>query len=186
MSRAYSDHFDPTGVATLTGTTDFVEGQKVASGKKHSRLRVSIARATVGTAGMTQGDELRMMRMRSSDRLIRLNVNSDGGSTNYAADIGLYLTGADGDGAVVDVDLFAAADAIASGNAMEDMLGSANGANTVTDEDRGKTLWEMAALGAASYTTDPKIDFDIVLTATTTGITVVNEVTLIAEYLSGD
>lgn len=123
MSRAYGDHFNSNsvpGVAALAGTLPYDSGRYPSAGIGHARARVKIARATVGTAGMTSGDELRMMRFRSSDRLWKLSWASAGDSTTYAADLGLYLAGTDGTGAVVDADLFDAAATIASGSALTD------------------------------------------------------------------
>lgn len=185
MSRSYSDHFNATGIATSLTDTDpnTFALQTLSAGLSHARLRTKIARATVGTAGMTSGDELRMFRMKSSDRLYRLSYSSDGGATTYAANLGLYLTGTSGDGAVVDADLFASALAAASGAALTDVFAESA---VLTDEDRGKTLWALAAIGAASYTSDPQIEFDFVFTSTATGTGAVNELLLVAEYTSGD
>lgn len=183
MSRAYSDHFDTTGVAALAGTTSFNPQLIVTAGINHARMRVKIARAVVGTAGMTSGDELRMMRFKSSDRIFRLSWMSDGGSTTYAADLGLYLAGSAGDGAVVDADLFGSALALASGAAMTDAFAESA---VLQDEDRGKQLWQLADIGAATLTADPKVQYDLVLTSTATGTTVVETVLIIAEYTSGD
>ena len=184
MSRAYSDHFDPTGaVSALSGTTTFDKTLKVSAGIAHARERVKIAHATVGTAGMTSGDELRLMRFKSTDRIIKLYYASAGASTTYAANLGLYLPGTAGDGAVVDADLFGNALALASGAALTEAFAEST---VLADEDRGKTLWELAAVGAATYTEDPKTDFDLVLTSTATGTGAPEVLVVIAEYTSGD
>lgn len=183
MSRGYSNHFDTTGVSTLAGTTTYSDQVILSAGLKHARTRTSVARATVGTAGMTSGDEVRMLRLQSGDRLLRLEYASDGGATTYAANLGLYLAGPAGDGAAVDADLFSTALALASGSALVDTFVEGG---DLTDEDRGKTLWELAAIGDGTDTQDPFVEYDLVFTSTATGITVVNELLLVATYTSGD
>lgn len=179
MARAYSNHFHSTGISVLAGTTTYDPQLKIPAGIGGARLKVKTARATVGTAGMTSGDELRMMRMKSSDRILRISWASDGGSTTYAADVGLYLAGSNGDGAVVDADLFASALALASGGALTEFFAEST---VLTDEDRGLMLWQLADIGAATLTADPKVEYDIVLTSTATGTTAVEEVLLLVEY----
>lgn len=187
MSRAYSDHFNSNttpGVATgLTDTLAYDSQRRISAGLGHAVGRIKIARASVPTAGMTSGDELRMMRFKSGDRIWRLYWASDGGSTTYAANLGLYLAGLNGTGAVVDADLFGSALALATGAALTECFTESG---VLTDEDRGKTCWELAAIGAGSDTVDPMVWYDLVLTSTATGTGAVNETLLIAEYTSGD
>lgn len=178
MARAYSNHFHSTGVSVLAGTTTYDPQLKIPAGLGGAIMKVKTARATVGTVGMTSGDELRMIRMKSSDRIFRLSWASDGGSTTYAANLGLYLAGSNADGALVDADLFAAALALATGSVLADVFA----ANNLADEDRGKQLWQLADIGAATLTADPKVEYDIVLTSTATGTTVVETVLLMVEY----
>jgi hypothetical protein len=132
---------------------------------------------------MTSGDELRMMRFNSGDRIWKLSWASAGTSTTYAANLGLYLAGSAGDGAVVDADLYASALALATGAGLTETFVESG---VLTDEDRGKTLWEQAAIGAGSDTEDPFVEYDLVLTSTATGTGAVEEVLVIAEYTSGD
>jgi hypothetical protein len=186
MSRAYSNHFHTTGVSTLTGTTTYDRTHRPSAGIAGARARVKIGVATVGTAGMTSGDELRMVRLRSSDRIWRISWSAAGTSTTYAASLGVYDAGDNGDGAVCSATsaaLFDAAIALAGGAALTEAFA----ANSLTDEDRGKQLWELINIGtAATYTTDPMIDMDIVVLSTATGTTAIEEVLVVVEYTAGD
>lgn len=186
MARVYSPHFTSQTVAALTDTPAIEAGYKASAGIAHARLRTKIVHGSVGTVGMASGDELRLCRFKSSDRIISIKGASDGGSTTYAADLGLYLAGSNGDGAVVDADLFASALAMATGFAFDAVDNLLLEATTLTDEDIGKTLWEMAAIGAATYTEDPKVEFDLVLTSTATGTAAINEYLFVVQYTSGD
>ena len=168
---------------TLGGTSTYDATHRPGAGIGGARARVKIAFATVGTAGMTSGDELRMMRMRSSDRIWKISWASNSGSTTYAANLGVYSVAAGGTGAVVDADLFASALALASGGGLTECFVESG---VLADEDRGLQLWELCAVGAGSETADPMVDYDIVLTSTATGTDVVEEVLIVVEYTAGD
>lgn len=187
MSRAYSNHFNSNatpGVATgLTDTIALDTGRRIGAGEGHARRRTKVARVQVPTAGMTSGDELRLMQFKSGDRVFSILVTAAGDSTTYAADLGLYKSGARHDGAVIDADLFGSALAMASGVARVDEFTQAT---TLGNADRGKTLWELAAIGAAAYTSDPLEDWDLVLTSTATGTAAVEDIVVEVEYTSGD
>lgn len=183
----FSDHFNNNatpGVTTLTGSLAFSRDRRPPAGLGHSRVRKKIARMTVGT-GAVIGSELRMMQIRSSDRIGEIFVSSDGGATAFAADLGLYKVGSSDahDGAVIDAELFASALALSTAIARVDQFKEAT---TLDDEDRWKTAWELAAVGAASYTEDPQEDWDIVLTVTTALTVALNEVVVEITYTSGD
>lgn len=185
MSRQYGDHFNSNstpGVATLTGTLPLDDQRRAAVGLAHGRRRTKVMRAAVGTAGMTSADELRMGTFKSGDRIYSLILSSAGTSTTYACDIGLYLSGTNHTGAVVDADLFDAAALVST--AIDEVDHFATGA--LANVDKGKTLWELAAIGAGSDTVDPMVDYDLVLTSTATGTTVIETLVIWVEFSSSD
>lgn len=82
----------------------------------------------------------------------------DIGSAAAAADVGLYRTTADG-GAVVDADFFAAAINLNAGavNGQDCLLGTSG----LPLSEMEMPLWQALGL-----TADPKVDYDVCLTAT--------------------
>lgn len=182
MSRAYSNHFDATGVAAIGGTTTFNTEQPMLSPNiGHGRVRCKVAHAEVGTAGMTSGDELRLCRFKAHDHILSIKIGTTGASTTYAADLGLYQAGDAGDGAVIDADLFASALALATSIDLVDQLAESSVAATVGSL-HGKALWELAAQTEPA----PGTQYDLVLTSTATGTTVAEEITCIVLYTAGD
>ena len=83
---------------------------------------------------------------------------------------------------MIDDDLFASALDVTSAIARTE---SFKEATTLGDTDRGKTLWELAAIGAASYTADPMEDWDLVGT-TDTGTNAALKLSVEIVYTSGD
>jgi hypothetical protein len=175
MSTYYSDHFSSDGAAVTT-----LDDQKRASaGISHGRIRYKAARFS-GAAPQTT-DTIRMMQFKSSDRLIEMFISSDGTPSAGAVNIGLYKSSLRHDGAVIDADLFGAAIDQITAAAREDALTEA----ALGDLDRGKTLWEQATVGAASYTADPIEDWDVVIVPST-NFTGNGIILLEAYYTSGD
>lgn len=168
MASIFSDHYNSSGTVAagqgaLAEELAFDSQRRPAKGLKHARGYWSRGEVLCGTiAGI--GDEIRFFDARSGDRLLQLFVVSDGGCTAGAMDIGLYKSGRNGDGAVIDADLFASALAVSSAIAFVDEFKEAT---TLGDVDRGKTLWELAAVGAGSDTVDPMDDYAVVGTVTT-------------------
>lgn len=127
------------------------------------RLTGSRVREKVGTLEVANGDSigstLRLVRVRSSDRISALRVYCDA-ITSAAADFGLYRTARDG-GAAVDVDFFATAQSIATAIltgtdiTFEANAGPANVANIE------QPLWQALGL-----TADPGVEYDITATLT--------------------
>ena len=179
MARIYSNHMNTTGVAVLAASTTLTTPPvQLSAGLVHARLRKKIARITIGTAA--GDDEVRMMTFRSSDRIGAVYLMCDAGSTALIADVGLYLAGSAHDGAVKDRDLFASALVINGGIARGDVFVESTACD---DEDRWKQAWELPGM---SYTVDPKVDFDLVLTPTVALTTAVTEVVVEVDYTSGD
>lgn len=179
MATYYSDHFaDTSDYSALVYPT-----KSVAVGICHARKRWSRA-SFVGLLTTATTDIARMLTLRSSDRLIDLYLSTDAACAAGAVDIGLYLRGGNHDGAVVDADLFASAvDVHTAAFAPTSIL---NEATTITTIGYGLPLWEQAALGAATYTSDPGVLFDIVISAETTMTTTATTLILEALYSAGD
>ena len=107
-------------------------------------------------------DVILLMPIPSNFRPTQFRFSTDGGATAGAANVGLHTVSDDGATAtVVDADLFASAQSVTTAATATDIIAYLN------TEDRGKTLWEIAALGAATYTADPKIEFWLTLTIST-------------------
>lgn len=182
MPSIFSDHFG-TGIATaLAGEIDLDRTKRVAVGIGHGRLRYKRARVTIGTAAGI-GDQIRLMQFRSSDRIIQVFMTSDGGGDAGAVDIGIYKTGAAHDGAVIDADLFGSAVAVDAAVARVDQFKESA---ILGDVDRGKTLWELADIGAGTYTVDPMEDWDLVATVTTAVTVALNTTVWEVIYTAGD
>ena len=177
MSTWYGTHF---GVDAGTGVALTHPPKVVSNGIKHGRIRYNRAMIT-GLCLSTE--EMRFFSMKSSDRLLELMVSSDGGSTAAAANFGVYLSGDAHDGAVVDADLFASAQALSTAIARTDIF---NESAVLQHEDRGKMLWELCAVGAGSDTVDPQVSYDICGVVSTTFTDAVSIVVLEAYYTSGD
>ncbi len=161
--------------------TTLVTGYKADVGVSHGRGRISVGR--VKYLALTTY-VLRMIKVKSSDRLHTLELTCDGASAAGAVDIGLYLTGAAHDGAVADANLFATAITVSSAL---DLTEAFVEASTLGGVDRGRTMWEIATLGGGTnYTVDPNLNFDIVIIPSTSLTTTASELTLKATYTAGD
>jgi len=184
MARYYSDHFNATGtVASLASSVGVaLDTQfKPAVSLAHPRLRRKRAHLNIGTVA-TIGDELRLMKFKSSDRLYNIIIQATG-ATAAAADIGLYKSLPLHAGDEIDKDLFATALALtAEASANNRMLE----ATTIALKDVGKTLWELADLGGPTYTSDPMEEWDLVMTVTTSFTVAVNDMVIFADYTAGD
>jgi hypothetical protein len=112
-----------------------------------------------GTVEAVTGDSIgstyRFFRVGSWMRPVSLTLFCDA-LTGGAADLGLYRAAADG-GAVVDADLFATAQSIASANATGLQLRFE--ADDVANVE--KRIWELLGL-----TADPNLEYDVALTLT--------------------
>lgn len=180
MTVWYSDHYGADGDNDIV----LVSPPKVVGVRiKHARKRWSKAHF-VGMPLDTTPDVVRMLTMKSSDVLIDLYMSCDGGSTAGDCDVGLYLTGGAHDGAVVDQDLFASAVDIHTAAFAPTSI--YNEAATIGETNYGLPLWQLAALGAATYTEDPQVQFDICLTVTTSFTVADTIINLEALYAAGD
>lgn len=181
MATYYSNNF-----SSLTGAsaTAAVAGYTTNVGEVGARLR-SKRMEFAASAAITTSDVVRMGQFRSSDRFIALYLSSADMGTTGDINVGLYLAGGDAhDGAVVDADLFGSAiDINAAAISFTEILGESG---TITSAYRGKTLWEMAAAGAASYTEDPGVTFDLTIAPSENTTATTGSITLFAFYTAGD
>lgn len=190
MPTIFSNHYNSSGtvepgIGALTEELGLDEGKKISAGYSHSRIRRSHARVGLGTvAGI--GDEVRMLTLKSSDRLYSLLFSCDGVSTAGAGDIGIYLAGNNHDGALPHADChdaFATALAMATGaNRAEKFV-----TGPFDEENMGLQMWELVNIVASeTYTVDPGVSFDITITMTTAQTAAMGIVQLEAFYTAGD
>ncbi len=180
MSDQFSDHFTSAAQPQAAFNTQF----RPSAGISHGRMRKKVAAITLDLLPVfTTNDVARLMQFKSSDRIFEILVTSGGASTVVTVGLGLHETGNAHDGAVVDLDLFASALAVNGVIARVDQFTESG---TLDNFDRGKTLWELAALGAATYTEDPFLDFDLTMTAGAATTTADEPLLIEVLYTAGD
>lgn len=172
--------------SAVDGTPQGSQPQSTKS-PAHARKRSTIS--TIDQASLTQNDTITLGYFKSSDQLIDIKFFTDGAAGAGTLDIGLSsVEFRDGTATetVVDADLFANGQSVTSAIAY-DAAGSVFDESTTLDDvmDRGKPLWQLAALGAASYTSDPGLTFAIVATVNAT-INATTEMGFEIEYVAGD
>jgi len=163
MTDYYSEHYSANVGSTGHFTTLLNTHKAVGVGKKHSRIRRSAAYLTVPSAqDLADDDVIRLLDLRSNDRLYSLLFSMDG---NWGAtttfNVGLYLKGDYNNGAVVDEDLFGSAIDWSAAVTRVDYFKEAA---TLDDWDRGKQVWELAVIGAATDTVDPETIYTVAAT----------------------
>ena len=141
----------------------------------HGRQR--IARSTVTVLALTT-DLVRMISLRSTDRLFELYLAGNGGATAGATDVGAYYAGDAHDGAVIDADEFATAVTSPSTAAGADVFAEAATSREVL---RGAPLWEAVGLSA-----DPGGYIDITMTPSTSFTAAAPIMVMTAHYVAGD
>ena len=152
----------------------------------HGRARIAMAKMEVGTIGGTSGDIVRCFSLPSNSRVYTMRILSMGESTNYVADLGVYLSGKNHDGAVVDSNLYGAATpSTAIDSVTNSFAKDVFTAGALNDENRGDPLWHQCGVGGGSDVVDPVVNYDICLTSTTTLITDTAKVMLFCEYTAG-
>lgn len=174
----------------------FVYGNNLSStgvpaghvGFNHSRVRVTSAAFDVATAATT--DDLVFGIFNSNARIkdIRYYMTDVGTATTGAMNVGLWLA-TRSNGAwtytVIDADLFASAVSIAATIAYPGTSIFAESAVLNTVLDRGKKLWELADIGAATYPTDPGYMFAII-GEVSTAVDQAIDLGVEIEYVAGD
>jgi hypothetical protein len=154
----WSDHFNATSFAApATPQATRPVGYKPPWGISNRHSKRAFGTAVVGSFDSTA--VMRMMTLRSIDRITRVWFTATGG-TAIAGNIGLYLSGSQNDGAIVNGNIFAATLAMAGTVVNADVFASGTAANTRL---RGLTVWEILGL-----TADTGLDYDLCITCTTT------------------
>jgi len=182
--------FYGSSIAATYTSLDTIPGYADA-GTAGSRLRTARFPVTVASGrDFASGDIIRMGTLRSGDRIVDIRLGNDQFPASTTVDLGIYLTnGAAHGGAVVDADLFGSA--IDLNTARTAALVSVFGENAATSgvgaTDSGKTLWQLADIGAATLTADPRVEYDLALTLvgnpSATGADL--DIVLIVDFISG-
>ena len=187
MADFYSDHYSADQGDTGHFVTLISPSRIVPVGKKHARLRRTAAFLSVPSGqDLADNDVLRFMDLKSGNRLVELFFSMDG---NWGAtttfNVGLHLKGAANAGAVVDEDLFGSAIDWSGAIARVDYFTEAA---TLDNWDRGKTLWELAAIGAGTDTVDPMAMYTITATCSQdiSATSALVEMLVEAYYIAGD
>ena len=170
MATIFSNLFNSSGtvepgVGALAEELSLDTQKRASAGLSHARMRRTHAKVGLGTvAGI--GDQVRMLTLKSSDRLYSLLYSCDGASTAGDADIGIYLSGAAHDGALPHADCH---DAFAAGLATDTEANRVEKfeAGPFDTENVGLQMWELVnVVNAGTYASDPFVSFDITLTMT--------------------
>ena len=154
-------------VATPPASTD--------TAKSVGNLKEASSVATV-SATIPSGDIVRFVRVPSNARISEVLLNTGDATTAGAIDIGVYQTAANGS-AVVDADLFASALALTGGPFLNSDQTFESGEYTVAES--ALPLWEVLGL-----TVDPKREYDIAATVTTTGNGIDTKIALKVRYVA--
>lgn len=159
-------------------TPSTLDSQKRASaGVSHGRLRYAVARFDPGEV-VTVSSSVRLKQFKSGDRINSILISCPDAGTTGDVDLGIYKSGASHDGAVVDNDLFATdLDVNAAALSQVDVFDEA----ALDDQDRGKTLWELAG-----QSSDPMEDWDLTMDFPEATTDATWEVTFEVFYTSGD
>ncbi len=190
MATMYSNHYNSSGsvedgVGTLAEAMPRDAGQRIGAGWAHSRMRRSHARVGIGSDAAI-GDEVRMLTLKSSDRLYSLLVTQDGGATACDGDLGIYLSGSANDGALPHADCH---DAFGTALVLDTAANRIERFETgpFDTENMGLQMWELVNIVASStYDFDPIKNFDITFTMTTEATSAVSLVQIEAFYTAGD
>ena len=178
MATWFSDHYSSGSSVSALPATPVRPG----AGIGHARKRYKRAQITVPNA-VASNDVFRLMTFRSGDRITDIRVHAgDGFTANANLQVGLYKSGQAHDGAVIDLNLFAAD--LDAGGGLEDAEAYIQ-ATTLVGENRGEPLWFLANIGGGTYSADPDEEWDLLgtfLVDMTTGGTIVVEV----EYTAKD
>ncbi len=185
MANFYSPHYSPQASATSVqvgfgiGPSGHLDGTRDCH---YARYR-AVTGSFVVPIGFASGDTMRFFTLHSSDRIVTLAYTSEGAiapATNST--IGLFEAGINHDGPVVDPNIFDAgfnfAATVSNANKFD--------AGDLDTYDRGKPMWELAALGGQSYTSDPHENWDLAVIGAGTTITASGICFFKANYMSGD
>ncbi len=172
MASYYSDLF---AARTTPGTLDVQK--RASAGLSHGRLRYAIAHFDPG-AVVASSSTVRMKQFKSGDRINSILLTSNDSGSAGDIDVGLYKTGTNHDGAVIDADLFASAqDVNAASRVSLEIFAEAS----LGVLDLGKTLWELAG-----QSSDPMEDWDLVVSFPEATTDAAFHMLLEIYYTSGD
>lgn len=160
-----------TAVTNADAATQTNSSQKIAGG----RLRESVGAVAVAN-GDSIGSTLRLARIHSGDRISRVLLSCTA-ITSAEANVGLYDVMDVNSGAVVDADLFASAQSLATA---QNKLDITRESAVIIVADAEKQVWQLLGLPA-----DPCKYYDIVATLTVAA-TAVGAVALNVQYVNGN
>ena len=175
MPDYYSEHFAPLSSQTQAPAGSALRGQRAAPGIAHARVYRSQARIDFRATSITLAttEVVRLFPLHSGDRVLDLRLSNQvaWAGTTLTCDVGLHTIGDSHDGTALDADLFASGQDLLTTLGQADLL--VTGGGSVTNSDRGLPLWQMAALGSPTYSSDPFATWDLTLTfQTVSSITV--------------
>lgn len=180
MPTFYSDFF------SAAATPQVHDPQKRAPvGAAHGRVRYARCAVNLDAVlgvGPSVG-QVRLKQCNSGDRIHKMLLTCQNAGDTGDINLGLFESGQSHSGAEVDADIFmSAADVNASSRDQIEALTE----SLLDNFDRGKTLWEMANVGALDVDKDPVESWDITLTATEATTNTSWGVALEVWYTSGD
>lgn len=142
----------------------------------NARITKGMVFETIGTAESSAADDVNskyiLCSIPSNARVSRVMLTCDDLGSTGTADIGLYQTTANG-GAVADADFFASAQALTTALLQSDVMLESG---VIDEAEMEQPVWQLLGLSA-----DPKIDYDVVLTATQ-AIELAGTITLQVQY----
>ena len=191
MARYFSNHFAPRSSATIAPATS-VANVRIKMESGINRVPVTAARASldfsaVALADMQIGDQWRLATLKSSDRLWEIHGWWDNaGSAPWTGTIvnfetGLFTTGINHEGIVVDSNMFGTAATLLVAGQRQNLMTTAN----VVDEGmRGLQVWEIINdSGIQTITKDPQVEYDLVASLTAvTGLSAVGQIVIEAVF----
>ena len=182
-----SDGSVSPGIGTVTEELGLDTQRRASAGHSHARVRRTVAQVSIGTVA-GDGDQVRMLTLKSSDILHSVLFSTNGAGTAGEADLGWYLTGSAHDGALASA---ASVDAMSSSALVFDTAGTPRVDKILAGDygasDMGKRVWELINVSdAATYASDPGGTFDLTMTMSETMTGTVTLVTLEALYTAGD
>jgi len=164
----FSDHFAGDTNTTLDA------GRRAPASKAHGRIRVRRAEVT---QDLGDNDVVRMMPVRSSDRVLALFLTCTASGAAGAIDVGLYRAGNAHDGTVIQKNIFANGQVTTTALNRVDIFGG----HLLSGTKRGWELWRASF----AYSADPREDWNLTVdcnAATTDATTIVLEYI----YTAGD
>jgi hypothetical protein len=166
MADFYSDHYSSLG--TLTDAPATRETGHLPGPAGRGFAEKIFARFIMPTSAndiIADDDVIRMFSLRHTDRLCALWISTADAiaSTATTMDVGVYLSGANHDGALDDINLFVSA--LEANAATVERSEAFSEAGTLEGIMRGKQMWEIVNIGGgATYTQTSNLDFDICIT----------------------